>query len=201
MTIKEIAKLLCILAGYDNDIRYESHATDDIANNYYSILAFDDEENHINADSFGTIDFISDILESITGKYTTPVWMKQIPLKCLLDDDYRNTFKKLEKLKEDFYESIKPFEHEFQKWLDANNPCPNCTINKKDHRDDIHYNCEEHHTMRCPVLRKYMDDYPIKRQEIINDNPEYQKIVEEFNSKRDEFNSKLTEIYNKIYKK
>ena len=40
-------------------------------------------------------------------------------------------------------------------WCNENNPCTNCKINKKDHWDDVHYNCAENHYMRCPILKEY----------------------------------------------
>lgn len=38
---------------------------------------------------------------------------------------------------------------------EKNNPCPNCKINKKNHWDDIHYNCEDNHNMQCQILKGY----------------------------------------------
>ena len=56
-------------------------------------------------------------------------------------------------------------------WCKENNPCPNCKINKKDHWDDIHYNCAENHHMRCPILKEYYND----RDELYNEYRERKK--------------------------
>lgn len=33
-----------------------------------------------------------------------------------------------------------------------------CKINKKDHWDDVHYNCAENHHSRCPILKEYQNN-------------------------------------------
>ena len=44
-------------------------------------------------------------------------------------------------------------------WGNKNNPCPTCIINKKDHWDNVHYNCELHHTMSCDILLKFNKEF------------------------------------------
>jgi hypothetical protein len=44
-----------------------------------------------------------------------------------------------------------------QEWHEKNNPCTTCTINKKDHWDDIHYNCELNHTHSCKIMIEHYD--------------------------------------------
>ena len=51
-------------------------------------------------------------------------------------------------------EKIKPV----YDWRDANNPCPNCTINKKDHWDIIHYKCELNHKNSCKILIDFQNE-------------------------------------------
>lgn len=45
------------------------------------------------------------------------------------------------------------------KWLSDNNPCINCTDNKRDHWDDVHHNCELCHNHSCPKLKEFDANY------------------------------------------
>lgn len=50
-------------------------------------------------------------------------------------------------------------------WRNENNPCTTCQINKKDHWDDIHYNCELCHNNSCKILRDFESEYEKFRQQ------------------------------------
>ena len=53
-------------------------------------------------------------------------------------------------------------------WWKENNPCPKCEINKKDHWDDIHYNCELCHAQRCPILKEAQKKYDVIFKKCLN---------------------------------
>ena len=59
------------------------------------------------------------------------------------------SFEKVEKVEKEVKEVKRA---RLTEYAAANHPCPNCPDNKKDHWDSIHYNCEEHHRMRCAKL-------------------------------------------------
>ena len=91
--------------------------------------------------------------------------------KSLLDDDVRNSI--YEQQKKDAEETERYIEETkyITDWCNENNPCPNCKINKRDHWDDIHYNCAENHYMRCPILKEYYNH----RDKLYNEYTEHKR--------------------------
>jgi hypothetical protein len=89
----------------------------------------------------------------------------------LLDDNERNkVYEHQKKVAEETKRYLEETKY-ITDWCKENNPCPNCKINKKDHWDDIHYNCAENHNMRCPILKEYHND----RDELYNEYRERKK--------------------------
>ena len=54
-----------------------------------------------------------------------------------------------------------------QEWHEKNNPCPKCEINKKDHWDDIHYNCELNHAHSCKIMIEHYEKLSEKRRNLV----------------------------------
>ena len=196
MTIKEIAKLLCILAGYDKNIKFESNSTDDISKKYYKIEAEDGEDNYISADGFGTIEFLSNILDEIKSQphHDTKFWLNFYSIKDVLNDEFRNINQQIEDNNLTEIKETSRLSQPFFDWIKQNNPCPNCTINTKDHWDDIHYNCEKFHTMSCPILWEFMNKRDEMQKSLVTDTPEYKEVIQKYREKDTELYDKLKTI-------
>lgn len=159
MTNKDFIKLLLISVGCDKKYEIDSHRTDD-GSIYYEVTGEGCDENQsIYFDGFSIYDLILSFLNNIKenpdllDKLNYSV--NHLYQKSLLDDKIRNSvYEQKKKAAEETKRYIKETKY-ITDWCKENNPCPNCKINKKDHWDDIHYNCAENHHMRCPILKEY----------------------------------------------
>ena len=97
--------------------------------------------------------------------------VNHLPQKYLLDDNERNSFYEHQKKDAEEMERYLEETKYITNWCNENNPCPNCKINKKDHWDDIHYNCAENHNMRCPILKEYHNH----RDKLYNEYTEHKR--------------------------
>ena len=161
MTNKDFIKLLLISVGCDKKYEIDSHRTDDGSTYYYVTGEGYDENQAICFDGFSMYDLVLSFLNNIKEDPDIDLLNKlnysvnHLYQKSLLDDDVRNSI--YEQQKKDAEEAERYIEETkyITDWCNENNPCPNCKINKKDHWDDIHYNCAENHYMRCPILKEY----------------------------------------------
>lgn len=161
MTNKDFIKLLLISVGCDKKYKIEVNRTSD-GSYIYDIYGEGEEEGQcihiIEYDMYGVIlSFLNDIKENpdidLLKKLNYSI--NHLNQKSLLDDDIRNSvYEQKKKAAEETKRYIEETKY-ITDWCKENNPCPNCKINKKDHWDDIHYNCEENHHMRCPILKEY----------------------------------------------
>jgi hypothetical protein len=92
-----------------------------------------------------------------------------IPMKYLLNDNEREQLVTQwdindEQTKKDI-ERLTPW----WEWINNNNPCPSCTINKKDYWDDVHYNCKFCHAHSCDILKEFEAKRDDKRKTLIKD--------------------------------
>lgn len=164
MTNKDFIKLLLISVGCDKKYEIDSHRTDDGSIYYYITGEGYDENQAICFDGFSMYDLVLSFLNNIKEDPDIDLLNKlnysinHLTQKSLLDDDIRNSV--YEQQKKDAEETERYIEETkyITDWCNKNNPCPNCKINKKDHWDDIHYNCAENHYMRCPILKEYNDN-------------------------------------------
>ena len=161
MTNKDFIKLLLISVRCDNKDDNDSHRTDDGSIYYYVTGEGYDENQSICFDGFSMYDLILSFLNNIKEDTDIDLLNKlnysinHLSQKSLLDDDIRNlVYEQQKKAAEEMERYMKETKY-ITDWCNENNPCPNCKINKKDHWDDIHYNCAEHHHMRCPNLKEY----------------------------------------------
>lgn len=205
MTIEEIAKTICILGGFDRNLSFDSYPSEVVGERWYMISASNKDDESIYVHDSGTVTFLSNLLEDLS-KYTKfdkiPHWMRYTNSpKYILDDEYRENRQAEEELTNLFNEKESEISQSFYQWIKENDPCPNCTINKKDHWDDIHYNCEEFHTMRCPILWEFMNKRDEKRKEMIQENPRYKSIKEYYEHQREVISKDFTKIYTRLNNK
>ena len=177
MTTKDVLKLLLISIGYDKKIEINSHRTDD-GSFYYEINGYNNDNDVFHFDGYGILDCIISFLNEL--KYYPEITedtmygnttMMLYSTKDILNDDFRE---KVYNERKEQDEKVKKYCEETKyitDWAKTNHPCTNCPDNKKDHWDNIHYNCEEHHTMRCKKLldfnktvTKMYQEYEDKKQ-------------------------------------
>ena len=183
MTNKDFIKLLLISIGCDKKYEIDSHRADD-GSIYYEVSGKgDNEDQEIYFDGFGIYDLILNFLNNIKENPDIDLLNKlnysinYLTQKSLLDDDIRNSVYEQQKKAAEETERYLEETKYITDWCKENNPCPNCKINKKDHWDNIHYNCELNHNNRCSILKEYRND----RDELYNEYRERKK--EENNEK------------------
>ena len=204
MTTEEIAKMICILGGFDRNIEFQSYPSE-LGERFYEMQAYNKDGECITIYESGTVTFLANLLEEIV-KYTKfdkiPHWIRYAHApKYILDDEYRENRQAEEELTDLFNEKESEISQPFYQWIKENDPCPNCTINKKDHWDDIHYNCEEFHNMRCPILWEFMHKRDDKQKEMIQENPRYKSIKEYYEQQREIISKDFAKIYTRLNNK
>jgi hypothetical protein len=177
MTNKDFIKLLLISVGCDKKYEIEVNRTSD-GSYIYDIYGEGEEEgqciNIISCDMYDVIlSFLNCIRENpdidLLNKLNYSV--NHLSQKYLLDDNERNSVYEQQKKAAEETERYLEETKYITDWCKENNPCTNCKINKKDHWDDIHYNCAENHNMSCPILKEYYND----RDELYNEYRERKK--------------------------
>ena len=188
MTNKDIIKMMLTSISYGRDIDIDTFYDTD-GNLVYDITAYHtfydayDEEALLKIDEsnmpdcvsfmcYGMYDFFKEYNDFIidNAKNIQQDYLFSLkPIKFLTDDNHRHKIINDEiKRKKEVETFIKETKY-ISDWEKENHPCPQCKLNKKDHWDTIHYNCAEHHTMRCPLLKEFQN----KSSEMYR---EYQKI-------------------------
>ncbi len=177
MTNKDFIKLLLISVGCDKEYEIDSHRTDDGSIYYEASGKGDNEDQAIYFDGFGIYDLILNFLNNIKENPDIDLLNKlnysinHLTQKSLLDDDIRNSVYEHQKRAAEKTERYLEETKYITDWCKENNPCPNCKINKKDHWDNIHYNCELNHNNSCSILKEYHND----RDELYNEYRERKK--------------------------
>ena len=159
MTEKDVIKILLCSYGYDRNIEINTFRTD-CGTIGYEIYAEDKEGDAFDGacgeDFMFIVYSILNYMKKENAGFKSDWW--DMPLKYVLDDEQRkkiiNQYDERDKKIAEQIERLKPLE----KWEEENNPCPKCTINKKDHWDDIHYNCELNHNYSCEIVRQYYEE-------------------------------------------
>ena len=203
MTLKETVELICVLSGYDKNVSFESWYTDDVTCKGYDIYAEDREDNCIEVTAaMGSMDLLESLLDEIkqSPHHHAPFWVQHVPLKLVLNENYRNLQYEREKLRLEHIDKSIKLEKDIFDWIKKNNPCPNCSINDKKHWDDIHYNCEQCHTMSCPIMLEFNKQRDELLQKLYQ-TPEYIKINNEYQQKDNEIAKQLHDISNQVMKK
>ncbi len=167
MTNKDIFKILLCSFGYDRNIKIDTFRTD------HGTLGYEIEAENKDGDVFSecngesvvfNIYTILNYMKTNAVDFDSKWW--HIPLKYLLNDSEREQLVGQwdindEQNRKDI-ERLSPL----WEWRKNNNPCPNCGINKKDHWDSVHYNCELCHTHSCNILKDFEAKYDNKRKNI-----------------------------------
>lgn len=169
MNNKDILKILLCYHGYDRNIEIKTYHADGgwIG---YDVHAENQEGGlYEEMNCEGIIFHIHCILEFMKeNKIESKSKWWDVPIKYLLKDELRkesiDQWDKQEARTKEFIEKTKPLDE----WRKKNNPCPNCTINKKDHWDTIHYNCELCHTQSCEILKSFESGYKTFRDDFMN---------------------------------
>lgn len=168
MTQKDTIKILLCSYGYDRNIKITPFRTD------YGTIGYEIYAENKEGDIFdevcgeGFMFIVYQILKHMKkekAEFESNWW--NTPTKYVLDDEERekiiNQFDERDKKIAEDREKLKPL----KKWQEENNPCPKCTINKKDHWDFVHYNCELNHTNRCEIVKKYYEERMIYMQNLL----------------------------------
>lgn len=170
MTNKDLFKILLCLYGYDRNINIDTFRTDD------GSIGYEIEAENKEGDVFHNVDgegvvfdvyMILDYMRQNNVGFKSNWW--SVPLKYISDDTERE---KLVKQWDDSEESTKKHIEKMTplyEWRKDNNPCPTCTINKKDHWDSIHYNCELNHTNSCSILKDFNREYQERQVKLLNE--------------------------------
>lgn len=160
MTNKDVFKILLCSYGYDRNIKIETFYGGSLSIGYdiHAENKEGDEYDEIGCEGFMYhVYSILAYMQECGAKFKTDWW--NCSPKYAVDDNLRKSiigqWNKRDKEMENNREMLAPI----FKWYKENNPCPNCSINKHDHWDDIHYNCELAHTHTCKILITYLDEY------------------------------------------
>lgn len=158
MTNKDMLKILLCTYGYDRNIKIGINRVDEgfIEYDIYGEHKDGDYYHEVDCDSFTCqIYKILDYMKQFNMGFKSDWWGAS--LKELCDDETRNSLIELQDKKVEDHKkwciAYKPIEE----WNKENHPCPNCTINKKDHWDSIHYNCELNHNHSCEIMIKHYE--------------------------------------------
>ena len=160
MTNQDVFKILLCSFGYDRNIKITKYYGDSIIVGYEIHAENKDGDEYDEAGCEGLMYHVYSILNYMkeqNAPFKTDWW--HCSPQDATDDTLRQSivvqWDKQDKKMENEREMLAPI----FKWHKENNPCPNCAINKHDHPDDIHYNCELNHTHTCKILITYLDEY------------------------------------------
>lgn len=170
MTNKDLFKVLLCSYGYDRNIKIDTFRTDDGSIGYEIEAENEDGDVFHNVDGEGVIFdvyMILDYMKQNNVGFKSNWW--SVPLKYISDDTEREKLVKQwddnEEQTQKHIEKMTPL----YEWRKENNPCPSCTINKKDHWDSIHYNCELNHTNSCNILKDFNREYQERQVKLLNE--------------------------------
>ena len=160
-------KLLLCNYGYDRNIEIKTFYGDEGYLGYdISAESKDDVYTEANCEGFMFhIHCILDYMKENDVSYVNDYW--NFAAKYVLDDDFRNNKiiekENCERKLQEHLEKMKPLE-EFKK---KNNPCPNCTINKKD-QIGARYNCKLNLMNDCDINEKFWKDVTEFQDKLLN---------------------------------
>ena len=172
MTNKDLFKILLCSYGYDRNIKIDTFRTDEgtfgyeiEAENEKGDVFYSVNGEHIMYNVFEILDY----MKQNNVAYKSKWW--GVPLKYVLDDAERE--KSVKQWDDNDAQTQKDIERmtPLWNWRKENNPCPKCTINKKDHWDSVHYNCELNHTNSCNILKDFNREYNDRLQEYKKNKP------------------------------
>lgn len=167
MTNKEVFKILLASYGYDRNIKVETYRGDDGCFGY-DICAENkagDRYEEVSCEGFMfQLYRILNYMKENNQSFKSDWW--NIRTKDVCDDEARDLLIKKWDKRDSDSEKWKIAHKPIQEWHEKNNPCPTCTINKKDHWDSVHYNCELHHTHSCKIMIEHHEKLAEMRRKI-----------------------------------
>jgi hypothetical protein len=164
MTNKDCLKILLCSYGYDRNIKIEIYRGDS-GEVGYDVYAENKEGDIYNeCDCEGLMFHIYEILDYMRqNEVRCPSTWWNYSTKDVLNDQGRESIiANLDRKEKELQESLIKMRPAFE-WHASNNPCHACKINKHDHWDSIHYNCELSHTHSCEILIKFNEE---RKQEV-----------------------------------
>lgn len=162
MTNKDVFKILLSSYGYDRNIKIETYRGDCGCLGYdiYAENKKGDEYHEVSCEDFMFHFYmILNYMKKTNQPFKTEWW--SVGIKYVCDDEIRDSLVKTWDKRDDDNEKYAIAYKPIQEWHEKNNPCPTCTINKKDHWDSIHYNCELSHNYTCEIM---IEHYEKKRE-------------------------------------
>jgi len=174
MTNKDIFKILLCTYGYDRNIKIETYRGEGGCIGYDIYAENKDGDSYSDVGCEGLIFSIFQILDYMKKEnvsFKSKWWYPSV--KDLCNDVTRESiiaiWDKQDAKTDDFIEKTKPLDE----WRKKHDPCPSCSINKKDHWDIIHYNCGLNHTHSCPIMLEFNSKYEEFRKEFMETVPEF----------------------------
>lgn len=160
MTGKDVLKLLLCSYGYDRNIDIQMYHGEGGCIGYEVNASNAEGDYYLEENCEGLMFHIYCILDYMKENkvpYKHDWW--SIPVKDIINDEVRNNL--LQKFDEhdECVKKSRVVNQPLFDWLAQNNPCIGCTINKHDHWDDVHYNCELNHNNSCELLKKRDKDF------------------------------------------
>jgi hypothetical protein len=159
MKNKDVFKVLLSSYGYDRNIKIETYKGE---GGYigYEIHAENKEGDYYHEENCEGFMFhifkILEYMKDYKANFKSQWWNCNI--KQVSDDIFRNSliagWDKHDKEVEQSIIDMQPF----LEWSKKNDPCTNCKINKHDHWDTIHHNCELCHNHSCELLLNFNND-------------------------------------------
>jgi hypothetical protein len=174
MSNKDVFKILLCSYGYDRNIKIETYHGDGGWIGYDVYAENKDGDFYQQTDCEDFMFHVYEILDYMkqNGAPFESRWWKSVA-KTVCNDEIRESLTNLWDEQDAKTEYSIETEKPIGEWRRANDPCPSCAINKKDHWDDIHYNCELNHNHSCPIMLKFYDDLMEFRNEFMKTIPEF----------------------------
>jgi len=174
MTNKDVFKILLCTYGYDRNIKIDTFRGEGGCMGYEIYAENKDGDSYEEENCEGLMFNIYQILDFMKENkvgFKSDWW--NCKAKDISNDNIRasiiESWDISDNRVQDFIIATRPLDE----WRKKNNPCPECKINKHDHWDIVHYNCELCHNSSCEIMRKFDSDYDKFRDEFMKKNPVY----------------------------
>ena len=167
MTQKDILKILLYSYGYDRNVRIDKYYGDGGCIGYavYAENKEGDDYSEENCEGFMFHIFcILDYMKKTNADFKSDYW--SLNIKDILNDKFIQSMIIASDKREEEHERWIIKHKPLEEWKKQNNPCPTCIINKKDHWDSIHYNCELCHNSSCNIMISFWEEVGRMESEI-----------------------------------
>lgn len=158
MTNKDVLNILLCSYGYDRNIKIETYRGEGgcVGYDVYGENKSGDFYHEVCCEDFMFhVYMILNYMKEHNASYKSDWW--SIRVKDICNDATRESLTKSWDSRDDYNLRWAIAYKPLQGWHEKNNPCPTCNINKRDHWDDVHYNCELFHTHQCKIMIEHYD--------------------------------------------